>query len=142
MAVSAGRVVYVKISEQGVGGTGVTWTTIGQQRGGGMSRATDTADASHKDSGNFAVAIGVRINWSISCEGALDASDTAWTYLLTQWAARSRVWVQLDASGMEGTGEKVEGQAWITDLSYEVPEGDVVSFSIELQGDGALNDSP
>lgn len=139
MAVYAGRDVTIKVDTADAGGAGATWVSIGQQRGGSFSRSTDTADATYKTSGAYTDAVGTRISWTVSCDGVLNPADTAWAYLLTKWAAVGKVWVQVNC--LEISGEYKEGQAIITDLSYEFPDNDVVSFTIELQGCGALTTS-
>lgn len=140
MAVYAGRQILIKVDTNGVGGAGANWVTVGQQRGGGLARGSETADATHKDDAGYPSAVITRTPWSISCDGALNPSDTAWTYLLTNWKAKTKVWVQVDESAI--SGEKVEGQAIITDFSKEFPEGDLASYSLEFQGDGELANSP
>jgi len=140
MAVHAGRLVLVKIDTSsagvGAGGAGASWTTIGQQRGGSFSRTSETADATHKGDSGWPDAVVTRTPWSVSVDGALNPVDSAWTTLLTRWAAKGKVWVQVNANSI--TGEYIEGQALITDLSYEFPESDVVTFSAEFQGASAL----
>lgn len=140
MAVYAGRLVLVKIDNNDVGGAGANWLTIGQQRGGNFSRSSETADATHKGLLGFPSAIITRIPWSFSCDGALDPADAAWTKILTSWKNKAKPYFQVDASGI--SGEKQEGTCIITDCSYEFPENDVVTYTLELQGDGSLNPSP
>lgn len=140
MAVYAGRLVLIKIDNNNVGGAGANWLTIAQQRGGNISRTSDTADATHKGLSGYPSAIITRIPWGFSADGALDPADPAWTKILADWAAKNKPWFQVDASGI--SGEKKEGTCIITDCSYEFPENDVVTYSLELQGDGSLNTSP
>ena len=136
MAVYAGRQVLVKVDTNETGGASATWTTIGQQRGGGFSRTSETADATHKDDNGWPDAVITRTPWSVSCDGALNPADTAWALLLTNWEGKTKMWVQVNANPI--SGEYVEGQAIITDLSYEFPESDVVTFTLELQGASSL----
>lgn len=136
MAVYAGRDVTVKVDTADVGGASATWVSIGQQRGGGFSRSTETADATYKSSGGFTDAVATRISWSTSVDGVLNPVDTAWAYLITKWLAKGKIWVQCNANVIGG--EYVEGQAIITDLSYEFPDNDVVTYTVELQGCGTL----
>ena len=140
MPVFAGRQVKIKIDTNGVGGSGASWVALGQQRGGGFGRTTETADATHKDDNGWPAAVITRTPWSISCDGAVNPADSAWTYLKTQWGNKNKVWVQVDASPIGG--EKVEGQCIITDLSQEFPESDVVTFNAEFEGASALVNSP
>ena len=140
MAVYAGRSVLVKIDTNGVGGSGANWVKVGQQRGGGLSRSSETADATHKDDAGYPSAVITRTPWSVSADGALNPVDTAWVYLYAAWKNKTKIWTQIDRSAVGGIKE--EGQAIITDLSEEFPESDLVSYSLELQGDGSLSTSP
>jgi TP901-1 family phage major tail protein len=142
MAVSAGRVVLIKLDMNDTGTTTASWQTVLQQRGGSLGRTAETADSTHKDDAGWATFINTRKGWTVSGDGAMDASDSTFIVLKDHWTNQSRIWVQVDASAMEGTGEKVEGEAWITDLSTDFPESDVVTYTLELQGHGALVDSP
>lgn len=136
MAVYAGRQVVVKIDTVEGGGAGATWVTIGQQRGGGFSRTSETADGTHKDDNGWPDAIVTRTPWSVSCDGALNPADAAWALLLTTWEAKTKAWIQVNAFDI--AGEYVEGECIITDLSYEFPESDVVTFTCELMGASSL----
>jgi len=136
MAVYAGRQVLVKIDTNESGGASAVWATIGQQRGGGFGRTSETADATHKDDNGWPDAVVTRTPWTVSCDGALNPADSAWALLLTTWEAKTKVWVQVNAHPIGG--EYKEGQAIITDLSYEFPESDVVTFTCELMGASPL----
>jgi TP901-1 family phage major tail protein len=141
MASYAGRQVLVKVDLNNVGGSGATnWTQVGQQRDGGITRSSETADATHKDDLGYPSAVITRTPWSVTCDGALNPIDSVLSFLKAKWKAKAMVWVQVDASAI--SGEKVEGQAIITDFSFGFPEGDLVSYTCEFQGDGALSDSP
>jgi predicted secreted protein len=140
MALYAGRLVLVKLDTNNVGGSGASWTTIGNQRGGSMKRGAETADSTHKSDAGWPSAVITRTPWSVSCDGALDAADTALAQLKTAWAAKTKQWVQIDYTSVGGIKE--EGQAIITDFSLDFPEGDLCSYTLELQGDGPLAASP
>ena len=140
MAVWAGRQVKLKVDLNGVGGGGANWVSIGQQRGGSLGRTTETADATHKDDNGWPAHVITRTPWTMSCDGALNPVDSAWGFLIAAWAAKTKVYVQMDASAIGG--EKKEGIAIITDISSDFPESDVVSFTAEFQGSGPLVSSP
>lgn len=141
MAVNAGRDVLIKVDTADTGGGTATWVTIAQQRGGSFSRTTELADATHKDDNGWQSSIGTTLGWSLSVDGALDPNDPAIAHLRTQYDAKAKVWVQFDASAITG-GQKKEGQAWIANYTEEAPVGDVLGFTLELTGDGALVTSP
>jgi predicted secreted protein len=138
--VYAGRVVLIKVDDNDTGGGSATWKTVGQQRGGGQSRTSETADTTNKEDTGWPSAIVTRTPWGVSCDGALDPTDAAWIWMLARWEAKAKIWVQIYYTDIGGDNK--EGQAIITDLSSEFPESDVVSFTAEFQGDGALVTSP
>jgi len=144
MAVERGRDVLIRIDTADVaaGASSAVWVLLGQQRGGGFNRGLETADGTFKESGaqpniGWQRAIATRKTWGFSVDGALDASDAAWQHLLTRWENMQDAHVQVDAS-LITSGEIKDGKVFITDLSYEFPEPDVVTFSAEFQGDGQL----
>jgi predicted secreted protein len=140
MAVYAGRLVLVKYDTAGVGGGSATWVTIGNQRGGGQTLGSETADSTHKSDDGWPSAVITRTPWSVSCDGALDAADSTLSALETAWAAKTKVWIQVDYTSVGGVAK--EGQAIITDFSRDFPEGDLCAYTLELQGDGSLVTSP
>lgn len=141
MAVEGGRKVKFAIDTDGTGGSGATWVVVGMQRGGGSSRTSETADATNKDNEPWSETIITRIGWGASFDGVLDDADTALVYLRTQWKAGNPIYVQIQKDQLTG-GQNEEGSAVITDLSEEYPDSDVVTYTCELQGTGALSDSP
>jgi predicted secreted protein len=148
MAVNSGRTVLVKISDDNLNHEwdDPHWETIGQQRGGSLERSTETADATHKGTaGAWASSVHTRRGWSVSVDGVLDATGTAWGLLYDAWVASTGVpyWFLVDGSGMSGAtlGEPsvtCSGTGFITSLTFDFPEADIVSFSVEIQGSGAL----
>jgi len=139
MALKLGKDVKVKIDLNGVGGAGANWSTIGQQRGGSDTIGNDTVDGTTKDSAGWVESVIVHKNWSVSIDGALDPADAGLSYLRTQLKAGAKVYVQIDATVAGGIKE--EGRS-IGNMTRDHPEGDLVSFSAEFTGDGALTTSP
>lgn len=135
-----GRLAKVFIDTAGVGGAGATWVAIGQQRGGTLGRSAETVDATHKDSGGWAKSVITRNTWTVSVELALNRADAAYAFILGKWRNQVMVFVQVDASQIGGVKE--EGQSIITSLSEEYPEADLVTGTMELQGNGTLTVSP
>lgn len=140
MAIYTGRTALIKISTNGLGGGSANWVTIGQQRGGSLARSSDVVDATTKGDSGWPKAVITRTPWSVACDGALDPADATWVYLLQQWEAKTKPYIQVDETAIGGP--KKEGQAIITKLDHDFPEPDLVTFSIDFQGDGALTTSP
>jgi predicted secreted protein len=136
----AGRQILIKVDTNGVGGTGANWVTIGAQRGGGLRRGHESADATSKSSSGWTEMVVTRKNWGVSCDGVLDPADTAIDFLETAFENMTKVYVQMDRSAISATSK--EGKSIISDFSEEASEGDVYAFTCEFQGDGALSDTP
>jgi predicted secreted protein len=143
MAVQRGRdvIIYIDTNNVTAGASGASWSAIGQQRGGNLARGIETADGTYKETGSqpnvgWQRGIATRKTWGVSCDGALDPTDTAWQELLDRWENMQDIHVQVEAANV--SGETKDGKAWITDLSYEFPEADVVTFTADFQGDGQL----
>ena len=114
-----------------------SWVTIGQQRGGGVNRTGETADASHKDDNGWGSGVHTKNTWQFTIDGALNAADPAWAALLSAYRNQELKWFKVDRSAIGGEDE--EGQCWITDLSDDNPNDGVVTYTLTLQGDGALS---
>lgn len=141
MAVESGRDITIAVSPDGTNTTATGWVTVGQQRGGSTERSTETADATYKGSGGWASAAFTRQSWGLSFDGVLDDADAGWTRLYAVWEGQFTVAFKIDGSSLvTDTNITQSGQGWITSLSFEFPESDVVSYSCEVQGDGALAD--
>lgn len=142
MPVESGRNITIAISPDGTNTTSTSWLTIGQQRSGSVERTSETADATHKGTaGGWATSAFTRRTWSISFDGVLDNTDAGWDKLYNVWTSNTTTYFKIDGSAL--TSESIitqSGSAWITSLSFEFPESDIVSYSAELQGDGALSD--
>ena len=146
MAVNSGRTTVVEISDDNANHAydDDHWVSIGQQRGGSLERSTETADATHKGTvGSWATTVHTRRGWSVSVDGVLDPTGVAWGYLYDAWSANVPHWFMVNGSAMDGAAHDepsatASGTAFVTSLSFDFPESDVVSFSCELQGTGPL----
>ena len=126
--------VYIDVSTDH---TTPDWQLIGQQRGGGVDRQGETADGTHKDDDGWGSGVHVKNTWSINVDGALNPADPQWAELLGAYRSQKLRWFKIDRSAISGEDE--EGQAWITGLPEEWPVDGVVTYSLTLQGDGALS---
>lgn len=146
MPVNSGREVVVKVSTDNANHVydSGSWITIGQQRGGSAERTTEVADATHKGtSGSWATSISTRRGWSLSVDGVLDVADQGWALIYAAWNSVDSEWFLLNGATMTGVSLPepsvvASGTAFITSLSFDFPEADIVSYSAELQGTGAL----
>lgn len=116
-----------------VGGSAIACTTSAS-----ISMSMSTIDVSCKGSGGWAEKIAGQKEWSMSGEG-LTQFDAAYGFvdLVSVWKNRTAVTVRFSTNV---TGDEYfEGTAYITSLSEDAPNEDVVTYSFELEGSGELN---
>ncbi|MGH1144275.1 phage major tail protein, TP901-1 family [Bacillus pseudomycoides] len=105
------------------------------QRNATLSRSAETVDATSKDTAGFwKESLAGFKEWSIDCDGAFIESDEAYGLLETAFINSNNVNVYIELP----SGTKYKGNSTITDFSLEFPYDDLVTYSISLQGSGAL----
>ncbi|WP_026688796.1 phage major tail protein, TP901-1 family [Alteribacter aurantiacus] len=112
-----------------------TGKVLAGQKNASLSRSAETIDATSKDTEGFwkENLQGFK-EWSVDCDGAFIESDEAYGILETAFINSENVDVYLELP----SGTKYEGNATITDFSLEFPYDDLVTYSLSLQGSGAL----
>jgi TP901-1 family phage major tail protein len=113
-----------------------TWTLLGGQRSGGLTRNAEEIDASHKTSGGWASTIAGQRSWSIDLESVYLSGDLGARFLEAAFLAGKQVHVKFeypDKSYVTGWGS-------ITECSLDTPHDDVATISGTLNGDGPLSD--
>lgn len=129
MAKQTGMRVLLKIKNP------TTGATLAGQKNATLSRSAETIDATSKDtSGFWKESLPGFKEWSIDADGAFIESDAAYQYLEAAFVNSENVDVELTFP----SGLKYSGNVTITDFSLEFPYDDLVSYSISLQGSGAL----
>lgn len=94
-----------------------TWTLVAGQRNGRLSRRTDEANLTSKDSRGWHRGKPAILHWSIDFDGLIIEGDTGQETLEEAWRRREQVQVQMVTEG----GTKYRGVATITDLSDAAP---------------------
>ena len=108
-------------------------TLIGGQQGCSINRETETAETTTKDSGVWAESEAVGLSWSIDCDGLVVVGDEGLEALENAWENLQQIDVKY------GTAEKYKtGKAIITSLSCNSPSKEKSTYSVSLQGVGAL----
>ena len=106
---------------------------IGGQQGCSINRETETSETTTKDSGVWAESEATGLSWSVDCDGLVVVGDEGLEALETAWENLQKVDVKY------GSAEKYKtGKAIITSLSSNSPSKDKTTYSISLQGVGAL----
>ena len=109
---------------------------IGGQQGCSINRETETAETTTKDSGVWAESEAVGLSWSIDCDGLVVVGDEGLEALETAWETLAQVDVKY------GTDEKYKtGKAIITSLSSNSSSKEKSTYSVSLQGVGALTNN-
>ena len=99
-----------------------------------------TRDVSNKDSAGWKEGREGQKSWTASCEAKF-AEDSTYGYsdLFSLWNSRGQVDVVLTTAT---AGDKIySGSAYITSLSQSNPLEDTSTFSVSLEGTGALTES-
>ena len=123
MAFEKGNDIRVSIGE----------VLIGGQQGCSINRETETSETTTKDSGVWAESEATGLSWSVDCDGLVVVGDEGLEALETAWENLQKVDVKY------GSAEKYKtGKAIITSLSSNSPSKDKTTYSVSLQGVGAL----
>jgi len=102
-----------------------------------LSLNTAMIDIGDKDSGGWAKKLPDIKDWNISVDGmvAYDATH-GFEELFDKWVAGTAITVKFST---EETGDiYFTGSCYIESITKDAPNGDKVTFSISLTGDGAL----
>lgn len=114
-------------------------TPIGGQTGATINRSAETVDVTNKVSEGYKEYVATWKDWSIDCDAFVTLGDEGQTQLETAFADGSAVNVSIrigDDSNAKGI--TYTGSALITSLSTSLGMDDAVSYSLSLQGTGAL----
>lgn len=109
-------------------------TLIGGQQNCSINRETETSDVTTKDSGVWSEAEAIGLSWSVDLDGLVVVGDAGLKALETAWENLQQVDVKY------GTASNYEsGRAIITSLSSNSPSKEKTTYSVSLQGVGALS---
>lgn len=109
-------------------------TLIGGQQNCSINRETETSDVTTKDSGIWSEAEAIGLSWSVDLDGLVVVGDQGLKALETAWENLQQVDVKYGTS----TNYK-SGKAIITSLSSNSANKEKTTYSVSLQGVGALS---
>lgn len=109
-------------------------TLIGGQQNCSINRETETSDTTTKDSGIWSEAEAIGLSWSVDLDGLVVVGDQGLKALETAWENLQQVDVKYGTS----TNYK-SGRAIITSLSSNSANKEKTTYSVSLQGVGALS---
>lgn len=138
--------VYVKKDAFTTEGTGdslkvtVTKTDVlAGQRNATLNRSAETIDATSKDTaGNWMESIPGFKSWGVECESCYIADDASYQALEKAYLDGVNIFVAVCFGDTTNAGV-MTGEATITDFPIELPYNDLASYSLTLQGSGALS---
>lgn len=113
-----------------------TWTLLGGQRSGDLTRQADEIDASHKTSGGWKTTLPGLRSWSIDLESVYLAGDAGAKFLEASFLAGKQVHVKFeypDKSYVTGWGS-------VTECSLSTPHDDVATIKGTISGAGPLSE--
>lgn len=113
-----------------------TWTLLGGQRSGDLSRQADEIDASHKTSGGWKSTIPGLRSWSIDLESVYLAGDEGAKFLEAAFLAGEQVHIKFEYPDKS----YVTGWGAVTECSLSTPHDDVATIKGTISGAGALSD--
>ena len=114
-------------------------TPIGGQTGATINRSAETVDVTNKVSEGYKEYVATWKDWSIDCDAFVTLGDDGQTQLETAFADGSAVNVSIRiGDDTNANGITYTGSALITSLSTSLGMDDAVSYSLSLQGTGAL----
>lgn len=112
-----------------------TGVVLGGQKSATLNRSAESMDATAKDSeGNWKEAVAGFKEWSIDADGCFVQDDAAYELLEAAFMDSTEVECYLEFP----SGTKYSGKAIVTDFPIEAPFDDLVTYSLSLQGNGAL----
>ena len=113
-----------------------TWTLLGGQRSGDLSRQADEIDASSKTTDGWKSTIPGLKNWSLDLESVYLAGDAGAKFLEAAFMDCKQVHIKFEYPDKS----YVTGWASITECSLSTPHDDVATISGTLSGDGPLSE--
>ena len=108
-------------------------TLIGGQQNCSINRETETSDTTTKDSGVWAEAEAIGLSWSVDLDGLVVVGDEGLKALETAWENLQQVDVKYGTSSNYKSGKAI-----ITSLSSNSANKEKTTYSVSLQGVGAL----
>jgi TP901-1 family phage major tail protein len=106
---------------------------LGGQRGATLNRSSETIDITNKVSGGWTEKIASVKDWSVDCDGIFVVDDEALDAIETAVLSSTVVNVKIADANW---GYK--GKAIITDFPIEAAYDDAATYSLTLEGTGAL----
>ena len=117
------------------------WTEVAFQRGATLNRSADTIYVSYKGTGAWKAYVAGMKEWSIDADGMYVFGATGFEALEEAFEDRTVIQVEIIDTYL-GSGAGFKGNCFIVDFPIEAPYDGELTYSITLQGNGALTAVP
>ena len=107
---------------------------IGGQQNCSINRETETSDTTTKDSGVWSEAEAIGLSWAVDCDGLVVVGDEGLEALESAWENLQQVDIKYGSASKYKTGKAI-----ITSLSSNSSNKEKTTYSVSLQGVGALS---
>lgn len=115
------------------------WKPVAGQKNATLNRSVGTMDITSKDAGGWMDAIAAPFKeWSIEADGLFVIDDDGYGALEDAFMNGTKVMVEIKSA----SDFYYRGEALVTDLPIEANYDDVSTYSVTLQGCGALLKTP
>lgn len=115
-------------------GDSKSFVVVGGQRGGKLNRSAESVDTTTKDADGWKEARPGLLEWSIDGDGIYISDNEGYRLIETAFIGKKLVKIRMATADNFG----FEGNAVITDFPLDMPFDNEVTYSIKLQGTGAL----
>ena len=104
-----------------------------------VSYSLDTFETTNKDSSHTKAYLPAAHGWTMDCEAFYTTDETnAPDNLMAALSARTQIDVEFNQASATTGDYKYTGKAYITSCTLNAPNEDAATYSISLQGTGAL----
>ena len=114
----------------------VVWVKVGGQRNSGITKNSESIDASHKTSGGWKSTLPGMLSWGTERDGLMMLNDEG--VAIVELAFNQNELVAVMFEYPDGTHEV--GWAAVTEFSIDTPHDDVASLTGSLEGNGPLSE--
>lgn len=112
----------------------VNGVQIGGQQGATLNRSKEAIEATTKDSNGWKEVVGGIKEWGIDADGLVIMNDTGYAALENSFMNDTKLEVAL----VTPSGTRYKGEAIVADFPLEAGFEDMATYSITLEGSGAL----
>ena len=113
---------------------GADYIQIGGQQGATLNRSKETIEITSKDSQGWTEKVAGIKEWGIDADGLLILSNVGYQHLENSFMNDTKLKVRIGTL----SGMRYEGEAIVTDFPLEAGYEDMATYSVTLEGCGAL----